>query len=111
MPISAPSRPSGSIVSFNSSSAARNCRKQGRLRELSFLRKADGAVDRSGPLMIASHNADEDARFMAVALTLGRRGLGRTWPNPTVGAVGAKMGSLWAEGGSSPGGGPQPQTT
>jgi diaminohydroxyphosphoribosylaminopyrimidine deaminase/5-amino-6-(5-phosphoribosylamino)uracil reductase len=28
-----------------------------------------------------------DARFMALALTLGRRGLGRTWPNPSVGAV------------------------
>src|SRR5215813_3072214 len=29
----------------------------------------------------------EDARFMALALALGRRGLGRTWPNPSVGAV------------------------
>src|SRR5262249_23738414 len=29
----------------------------------------------------------EDARFMARALALGRRGLGRTWPNPSVGAV------------------------
>ena len=28
-----------------------------------------------------------DARFMALALTLGRRGLGNTWPNPAVGAV------------------------
>lgn len=28
-----------------------------------------------------------DARFMSLALTLGRRGLGRTWPNPSVGAV------------------------
>lgn len=28
-----------------------------------------------------------DARFMALALALGRRGLGRTWPNPAVGAV------------------------
>jgi diaminohydroxyphosphoribosylaminopyrimidine deaminase/5-amino-6-(5-phosphoribosylamino)uracil reductase len=28
-----------------------------------------------------------DARFMEMALTLGRRGLGRTWPNPSVGAV------------------------
>ncbi|HEY6255157.1 MAG TPA: bifunctional diaminohydroxyphosphoribosylaminopyrimidine deaminase/5-amino-6-(5-phosphoribosylamino)uracil reductase RibD [Xanthobacteraceae bacterium] len=30
---------------------------------------------------------DEDERFMALALALGRRGLGRTWPNPAVGAV------------------------
>jgi diaminohydroxyphosphoribosylaminopyrimidine deaminase/5-amino-6-(5-phosphoribosylamino)uracil reductase len=29
----------------------------------------------------------QDERFMALALTLGRRGLGRTWPNPSVGAV------------------------
>ncbi len=29
----------------------------------------------------------EDARYMAMALALGRRGLGRTWPNPAVGAV------------------------
>ena len=28
-----------------------------------------------------------DARFMALALTLGGRGLGQTWPNPSVGAV------------------------
>ena len=29
----------------------------------------------------------EDARFMDLALALGRRALGRSWPNPTVGAV------------------------
>src|SRR6188508_341526 len=29
----------------------------------------------------------DDARFMRLALALGRRGLGRTWPNPAVGAV------------------------
>jgi diaminohydroxyphosphoribosylaminopyrimidine deaminase/5-amino-6-(5-phosphoribosylamino)uracil reductase len=29
----------------------------------------------------------DDERFMALALALGRRGLGRTWPNPSVGAV------------------------
>lgn len=28
-----------------------------------------------------------DERFIALALTLGRRGLGQTWPNPSVGAV------------------------
>lgn len=28
-----------------------------------------------------------DARFMALAFSLGRRGVGRTWPNPAVGAV------------------------
>ncbi|HSR78989.1 MAG TPA: bifunctional diaminohydroxyphosphoribosylaminopyrimidine deaminase/5-amino-6-(5-phosphoribosylamino)uracil reductase RibD [Xanthobacteraceae bacterium] len=30
---------------------------------------------------------DNDVQFMAQALALGRRGLGRTWPNPSVGAV------------------------
>src|SRR5499427_2412737 len=29
----------------------------------------------------------DDARFMTLALALGQRGLGRTWPNPAVGAV------------------------
>src|SRR5215467_1360066 len=38
------------------------------------------------PAMVAMTPAD-DARFMALALALGRRGLGRTWPNPAVGAV------------------------
>jgi diaminohydroxyphosphoribosylaminopyrimidine deaminase/5-amino-6-(5-phosphoribosylamino)uracil reductase len=31
--------------------------------------------------------AAADAHFMAIALALGRRGLGNTWPNPAVGAV------------------------
>jgi diaminohydroxyphosphoribosylaminopyrimidine deaminase/5-amino-6-(5-phosphoribosylamino)uracil reductase len=31
--------------------------------------------------------AAEDARFMALAFALGRRGLGNCWPNPAVGAV------------------------
>jgi len=31
--------------------------------------------------------ATDDARFMGLALSLGRRGLGNTWPNPAVGAV------------------------
>jgi diaminohydroxyphosphoribosylaminopyrimidine deaminase/5-amino-6-(5-phosphoribosylamino)uracil reductase len=29
----------------------------------------------------------QDTRFMSLALALGRRGLGNTWPNPAVGAV------------------------
>lgn len=32
-------------------------------------------------------DAQDDARFMALAFALGRRGLGQTWPNPAVGAV------------------------
>src|SRR6202030_3523165 len=37
--------------------------------------------------MIAGHNVSLDQRFMSLALALGRRGLGNTWPNPSVGAV------------------------
>jgi diaminohydroxyphosphoribosylaminopyrimidine deaminase/5-amino-6-(5-phosphoribosylamino)uracil reductase len=37
--------------------------------------------------MRATATTDIDVRFMAQALALGRRGLGRTWPNPSVGAV------------------------
>jgi diaminohydroxyphosphoribosylaminopyrimidine deaminase/5-amino-6-(5-phosphoribosylamino)uracil reductase len=39
-----------------------------------------------GAAMAASDPGD-DLRFMELALALGRRGLGRTWPNPAVGAV------------------------
>ena len=36
--------------------------------------------------IVADVTADY-ARYMALAFTLGRRGLGNTWPNPAVGAV------------------------
>ena len=36
---------------------------------------------------MAGSDPDNDLRFMELALGLGRRGLGRTWPNPAVGAV------------------------
>src|ERR1700674_1066315 len=36
---------------------------------------------------MAQDSAFHDRRFMDVALALGRRGLGNTWPNPAVGAV------------------------
>ncbi len=47
-----------------------------------------------------------DQRFMALALTLGRRGLGRTWPNPAVGAVIVKDGVIVGRGWTPPGGRP-----
>jgi diaminohydroxyphosphoribosylaminopyrimidine deaminase / 5-amino-6-(5-phosphoribosylamino)uracil reductase len=47
-----------------------------------------------------------DRRFMDLALTLGRRGLGRTWPNPAVGAVVAKDGIIIGRGWTQPGGRP-----
>jgi diaminohydroxyphosphoribosylaminopyrimidine deaminase / 5-amino-6-(5-phosphoribosylamino)uracil reductase len=48
----------------------------------------------------------EDARFMALAFALGRRGLGRTWPNPAVGAVVVKDGVIVGRGWTQPGGRP-----
>ncbi len=48
----------------------------------------------------------QDARFMALALALGRRGLGRTWPNPAVGAVIVKGGIIIGRGWTQPGGRP-----
>jgi diaminohydroxyphosphoribosylaminopyrimidine deaminase / 5-amino-6-(5-phosphoribosylamino)uracil reductase len=57
----------------------------------------------------ASVQADaqrEDQRFMALALALGRRGLGRTWPNPAVGAVIVKDGIIVGRGWTQPGGRP-----
>ena len=52
----------------------------------------------------------EDARFMAVALALGRRGLGRTWPNPAVGAVVVKDGIILGRGWTQAGGRPHAET-
>src|SRR6202521_3835734 len=47
-----------------------------------------------------------DQRFMQLALTLGRRGQGRTWPNPAVGAVVVKHGVIIGRGWTQPGGRP-----
>jgi diaminohydroxyphosphoribosylaminopyrimidine deaminase / 5-amino-6-(5-phosphoribosylamino)uracil reductase len=60
------------------------------------------------------HNAAQDRRFMALALALGRRGLGNAWPNPAVGAVvvheeggeGVIVGRGWTQ----PGGRPHAET-
>src|SRR4051795_8275311 len=49
---------------------------------------------------------DADRRFMALALALGRRGQGRTWPNPAVGAVIVKDGVIVGRGWTQPGGRP-----
>jgi diaminohydroxyphosphoribosylaminopyrimidine deaminase/5-amino-6-(5-phosphoribosylamino)uracil reductase len=47
-----------------------------------------------------------DQHFMALALTLGRRGQGRTWPNPAVGAVVVKDGVIVGRGWTQPSGRP-----
>lgn len=48
----------------------------------------------------------DDARYMQLALSLGRRGLGNTWPNPAVGAVIVKDGVIVGRGWTQPGGRP-----
>jgi diaminohydroxyphosphoribosylaminopyrimidine deaminase / 5-amino-6-(5-phosphoribosylamino)uracil reductase len=50
--------------------------------------------------------AADDERFMTLALTLGRRGLGNVWPNPAVGAVIVKDGVILARGWTQDGGRP-----
>src|SRR6202163_1898129 len=51
-----------------------------------------------------------DQRFMQLALTLGRRGQGRTWPNPAVGAVVVQDGVIVGRGWTQPGGRPHAET-
>ncbi len=52
----------------------------------------------------------DDERFMSLALALGRRGLGNTWPNPAVGAVVVKDGEIAGRGWTQPGGRPHAET-
>jgi diaminohydroxyphosphoribosylaminopyrimidine deaminase/5-amino-6-(5-phosphoribosylamino)uracil reductase len=63
---------------------------------------------------MAASNAPLDHRFMSVALTLGRRGLGNTWPNPAVGAVVVRHDGAEAvivgRGWTQPGGRPHAET-
>jgi diaminohydroxyphosphoribosylaminopyrimidine deaminase/5-amino-6-(5-phosphoribosylamino)uracil reductase len=54
--------------------------------------------------------SEHDWRFMQLALALGRRGLGRTWPNPAVGAVLVKDGVIVGRGWTQPGGRPHAET-
>ncbi len=51
-----------------------------------------------------------DQRFMQLALTLGRRGLGRSWPNPAVGAVIVKDGVIIGRGWTQASGRPHAET-
>jgi diaminohydroxyphosphoribosylaminopyrimidine deaminase / 5-amino-6-(5-phosphoribosylamino)uracil reductase len=52
----------------------------------------------------------EDRRFMALALSLGRRGLGRVWPNPAVGCVIVAEGRIVGRGWTADGGRPHAET-
>ncbi len=49
---------------------------------------------------------DDDTRFMRLALRLARRGLGRTSPNPSVGALVVRHGRVVGRGFTAPAGGP-----
>src|SRR5438128_12515505 len=60
--------------------------------------------------MTPAMTSAQDARFMALALALGRRGLGRTWPNPAVGAVVARDSVIIGRGWTQPGGRPHAET-
>ena len=55
---------------------------------------------------VAASDVADDHRYMALALALGRRGLGRAWPNPAVGAVvvggGQIVGRGWTQAGGRP---------
>ncbi|MEY8880617.1 bifunctional diaminohydroxyphosphoribosylaminopyrimidine deaminase/5-amino-6-(5-phosphoribosylamino)uracil reductase RibD [Donghicola sp. XS_ASV15] len=48
----------------------------------------------------------QDRRFMALALSLGRRGMGNAWPNPAVGCVLAHGARIVGRGWTQPGGRP-----
>lgn len=50
--------------------------------------------------------SETDKRFMALALALGRRGLGQCWPNPAVGCVIVKDGRIVGRATTAPGGRP-----
>jgi diaminohydroxyphosphoribosylaminopyrimidine deaminase / 5-amino-6-(5-phosphoribosylamino)uracil reductase len=52
----------------------------------------------------------DDTRFMRLALEIGRRGLGNTWPNPAVGAVIVSDGAIVGRGWTQPGGRPHAET-
>ncbi|MEM9854447.1 MAG: bifunctional diaminohydroxyphosphoribosylaminopyrimidine deaminase/5-amino-6-(5-phosphoribosylamino)uracil reductase RibD [Pseudomonadota bacterium] len=54
---------------------------------------------------------DEDARFMHMALALGRRAEGMAWPNPAVGCVIVKAGRVLGRGWTQPGGRPHAEPT
>jgi diaminohydroxyphosphoribosylaminopyrimidine deaminase / 5-amino-6-(5-phosphoribosylamino)uracil reductase len=51
-----------------------------------------------------------DRRFMQAALGLARRGLGRVWPNPAVGCVIVREGSVVGRGWTQPGGRPHAES-
>jgi diaminohydroxyphosphoribosylaminopyrimidine deaminase/5-amino-6-(5-phosphoribosylamino)uracil reductase len=55
-------------------------------------------------------NPSEDHHHMRAALAIARRGLGATWPNPSVGCVIVKQGRVVGRAGTAPGGRPHAET-
>ncbi|MCV2864459.1 bifunctional diaminohydroxyphosphoribosylaminopyrimidine deaminase/5-amino-6-(5-phosphoribosylamino)uracil reductase RibD [Defluviimonas sp. WL0075] len=55
-------------------------------------------------------SAEADQRFMALAIALGARGLGRVWPNPAVGCVIVSGGRIVGRGWTQDGGRPHAET-
>jgi diaminohydroxyphosphoribosylaminopyrimidine deaminase/5-amino-6-(5-phosphoribosylamino)uracil reductase len=60
----------------------------------------------SAAVSAAADPSQPDQSYMNMALALGRRGLGRTWPNPAVGAILVKNGLVVGRGWTQPGGRP-----
>lgn len=60
--------------------------------------------------MTALPGSEDDLRHMRHALALGRRGLGQTWPNPSVGCVIVASGQVVGRGITQPGGRPHAET-
>jgi diaminohydroxyphosphoribosylaminopyrimidine deaminase/5-amino-6-(5-phosphoribosylamino)uracil reductase len=54
--------------------------------------------------------SETDAHFMAVAIALGERARGNAWPNPAVGAVVVREGTIVGRGWTQPGGRPHAET-
>jgi diaminohydroxyphosphoribosylaminopyrimidine deaminase/5-amino-6-(5-phosphoribosylamino)uracil reductase len=67
-------------------------------------------IEHAAPSAAAPVNEIDDERYMRLALALGRRGLGHTWPNPAVGAVIVKDGVVVGRGWTQSGGRPHAET-
>src|SRR5215831_4205058 len=76
------------------------------VRFASVYRNFREAKDFEAALAELSGDEAADRRFMELALSLGRRGLGRTWPNPAVGTVIVKDAEIVGRGWTQPGGRP-----
>ena len=63
-------------------------------------------LNRFAPRVVKAHPMTADIPHMRAALALARRGLGTTWPNPSVGCVIVRDGRVVGRGNTAPGGRP-----